>query len=99
MSEEREMIEAVRTAFVDEFKPFAELSVAGLSLDSAEQSLHDLNALKVRHTGKKSPIAGTMKLIGKVAPEERSAFGQMVQSVEKEIVASIEAAETTLRKV
>ncbi|MBK7513449.1 MAG: phenylalanine--tRNA ligase subunit alpha [Chloracidobacterium sp.] len=65
---------------------------------SGEELSRDLAELKIRHTGKKSAIAGTMKLIGQVAPEERGAFGQMVQSVEKEIVSSIEAAETTLNE-
>src|SRR6266404_5085612 len=37
-----------------------------------------------------------MKLIGKVAPEERGKFGQVVQSVEKEIVSAIERAEFRL---
>jgi phenylalanyl-tRNA synthetase alpha chain len=98
MSEEREKIEAVRASFNDEFKPFADLSVDGLTLAAAEELMRDLAALKIRHTGKKSPIAGTMKLVGQVAPEERSAFGQLVQSAEKEIVAAIESAETTLRQ-
>lgn len=96
MSEEVEKVEAVRTAFRDEFEPFAELRLDGTTLNDAQEMMRALGDLKVRHSGKKSAIAGTMKLIGKVPPEGRSEFGQLVQSVEKEITAAIEAAEATL---
>ena len=39
-----------------------------------------------------------MKLVGRLAPEERGHFGQMVQSVEREIAGSIEAAEAKLER-
>ncbi|MEP7212341.1 MAG: phenylalanine--tRNA ligase subunit alpha [Acidobacteriota bacterium] len=97
MSEEREQIEAVRTAFHEEFAPFADLDASGMTLTSAEELLRGIAALKVRQTGKKSPIAATMKLVGRVAPEERSSFGQLVQSVEKEIVSMIETSEGVLK--
>ncbi|MEO7538860.1 MAG: hypothetical protein ABIV21_02450, partial [Pyrinomonadaceae bacterium] len=96
MSDEVDKVEAVRTAFRDEFKPFAILDLDGMSLNDAQDLMRELSDLKVRHSGKKSAIAGTMKLIGKVSPEGRSEFGQLVQSVEKEITAAIEIAETTL---
>ncbi|HQX56210.1 MAG TPA: phenylalanine--tRNA ligase subunit alpha [Pyrinomonadaceae bacterium] len=98
MSEVREKVDEVKNAFFDEFERFRELDLSSASLASGEELSRDLAELKIRHTGKKSAIAGTMKLIGQVAPEERGAFGQMVQSVEKEIVSSIEAAETTLNE-
>ena len=96
MSEEKDQVDAVRNAFNDEFARFAGLQAAGLPLDDLEEHLKSLNDLKVRHTGKKSAIAGTMKLIGKLSPVERASFGQLVQSVENEISASIEEAETKL---
>jgi len=96
MSEEKERIETVRTAFTDEFAPFANFSLDGTPLSSAEELMRELGDLKIRHTGKKSPIAQAMKLIGRVPAEERGAFGQMVQSAEKEIISTIEAAENTL---
>ncbi|MDQ3041990.1 MAG: phenylalanine--tRNA ligase subunit alpha [Acidobacteriota bacterium] len=37
------------------------------------------------------------KLIGQVAPEERGAFGQAVQSVEKELVSTIDSADEKLK--
>lgn len=96
MSEEREKVEEVRTAFLSEFGRFRDLDLSTASLASANELSRELAELKVRHTGKRSAIAGTMKLIGRVAPEERSAFGQLVQSVEKDIVSMIETAEAAL---
>ncbi|MGH9820486.1 MAG: phenylalanine--tRNA ligase subunit alpha [Pyrinomonadaceae bacterium] len=58
--------------------------------------LREVGDLKIRHTGKKSEIAGAMKLIGKVAPEERGNFGQLVQSIEKGIASKIEETESRL---
>ncbi len=98
MSEEKDKVEAVRTAFAQEFARFADLNLDGTSLADAEALMKEVGDLRVRHTGKKSAIAATMKLIGKVAPEERGPFGQMVQSVEKDIADSIESVETRLRE-
>jgi phenylalanyl-tRNA synthetase alpha chain len=75
------------------------LSVGGLGLTDAEMLLREVAELKIKHTGKKSAISGAMKLIGKVAPEERGNFGQFVQSAEKEIVSEIEVAESKLNEV
>src|SRR3954453_1710914 len=97
MSEVEDKGEAVRTAFHVEFAPFADLQIDGLSLDAARELMRQLTDLKVRHTGKRSEIAGTMKLIGQVPPEERAAVGQVVQTVEKEITASLENAEQVLK--
>jgi len=97
MSEERDKVEAVRASFVAEFASFADLGLDGASLADVESMLRELGEVKIRHTGKKSEIAATMKLIGRVAPDERSAFGQLVQSVEKEIAASIDSAEAQLQ--
>ncbi len=98
MSEEIDRVEAVRTAFNQEFERFADLKPEGLGLADAETYLRDLSELKIKHTGKKSDIAGAMKLIGKVAPDERSNFGQLVQSVEKDIVESIGSVEAKLNE-
>ena len=96
MSEEKEKVEAVRSAFAEQFAKFADLDLSGASLDAVEALQSELAQLKVRHTGKKSEIVAAMKLIGRVVPEERAAFGQMVQAVEKEIAVSIDDAESRL---
>ena len=97
MSDERQRVEAARTAFAQDFEQFADLKLNG-SLADAETRLREVGELKVRHTGKKSALSEAKKLIGKVAPEERGAFGQFVQSVEKEIVSRIEEIESRLNE-
>lgn len=97
MSEAREKVEAARSAFTGEFERFSNLNLNSRSLADAESLSRELGDLKVRHTGKKSAIAEAKKLIGKVAPEERGEFGQIVQSVEKEITGTIEKTESVLR--
>ena len=98
MSDAIEKVEAARSAFAEDFGRYKDLNLNGSSLADAEMILREVGELKIRHTGKKSELAGTKKLIGKVAPEERGEFGQIVQSVEKEIVDSIESAESLLRE-
>jgi len=98
MSDEKDKVEAIRSVFTTEFERFTDLSLDGTPLSDAEAMLRELGELKIKHTGKKSAIADAKKLIGKVAPEERGNFGQFVQSVEKEIVSSIESAETKLNE-
>ena len=98
MSEEKDKVETIRTAFTAEFERFADLGLDGIALNDAEVMLREVGELKIKHTGKKSAIADAKKLIGKVAPEERGNFGQLVQSVEKEIVSSIESTEAKLNE-
>ena len=96
MSDEREMVEAARSAFEQEFARFNDLKLDGLSFADAELLSREIADLKVRQTGKKSAIAAAKGLVGRVAPGERSAFGQLVQTAEREIVESIEHIETIL---
>src|SRR5688500_7682117 len=99
MSEERKQIEAIQISFEKEFGRFVDLrnKINSLSLSLAENLQREIGEFKTRHTGKKSEIANAKKLIGRVAPEERGAFGQFVQSVEKKIVTAIDEAETNLK--
>jgi phenylalanyl-tRNA synthetase alpha chain len=98
MSEERKQVDQIREAFEKEFGRFVDLrnKINSLSLSVAENLQREISEFKTKHTGKKSEIANAKKLIGRVAPEERGAFGQFVQSVEKKIVTAIEEAETNL---
>ncbi|MBX3289631.1 MAG: phenylalanine--tRNA ligase subunit alpha [Acidobacteria bacterium] len=96
MSEAKEKVESAQNAFTAEFVRFVDLNLNGSDLADAEALMRELGELKIRHTGKKSALAESKKLIGKVAPEERGEFGQYVQSVEKEIVSQIETVETAL---
>jgi phenylalanyl-tRNA synthetase alpha chain len=99
MSEEKKQIEEIKSVFEREFGRFAGLSskIKDLSLVVAENLQRELSEFKIKHTGKKSEIAGAKKLIGRVAPEERGAFGQFVQTVEKEIVSKIDEADEKLK--
>ena len=99
MSQEKEQIELIRKNFEQDFGKFAKLKseVSNLNLPDAENLQRELSEFRTKHTGKKSEIAGAKKLIGRVAPEERGAFGQFVQVIEKEIVTAIEEAESNLK--
>ena len=65
-------------------------ALTGLDLEAAIAEERALGELRTRHLGKKSALAATKKLIGRVAPEERAAFGQLVQSTEAAMVQAIE---------
>ncbi|CAN5609668.1 phenylalanine--tRNA ligase subunit alpha [soil metagenome] len=99
MIEQKEQVEKIREAFNQEFGRFADFraDVNGLNLADAESLSRELGELKTKHTGKKSEIANAKKLIGRVAPEMRGAFGQFVQAVEKEIFGAIEEVENNLK--
>ena len=95
-------VEAVREAFEQEFGRFTRFRPeggdgAGVStLAEAETLLRELSDLRTRHTGKKSALANLKKLIGRVAPEERAAFGQQVQQIEADIAAALDEARHSL---
>jgi phenylalanyl-tRNA synthetase alpha chain len=95
-------VEAARKAFEQEFERFASFTGAPatltrLDLDTAVAEERALGELRTRHTGKKSLLAATKKLIGRVAPEQRAAFGQLVQSTEASLVQSLDLAEQSLK--
>ena len=80
-------VEAASKAFEQEFERFARFTgdpsaLTGIDLETAISEERALADLRTRHLGKKSALAATKKLIGHVAPEERAAFGQLVQSAE-----------------
>jgi phenylalanyl-tRNA synthetase alpha chain len=66
-------------------------------LSVAENLQREISEFKIRHTGKKSEIANAKKLIGRVAPAERGAFGQFVQTIEKEIISRIDETDEKLK--
>src|ERR1700755_3554985 len=82
-------VASVREAFEREFGRFARFraydDTKGLKLDEAETLLREVKELSTRHTSKKSAVSQLMKLVGRVAPEERARFGQTVQQLDKEI--------------
>jgi phenylalanyl-tRNA synthetase alpha chain len=96
MDDPKQQVEAARQAFALDFAPFANAQYAALSLPEAESKLRELSDLTTRHTGKKSELAATKKLIGRVASDERGAFGQFVQGAERDITAQLEEAGNAL---
>src|SRR5262249_40688307 len=98
-----QQVEAARKAFEQEFERFASFTgdsarIAGLDLDAAIVEERALAELRTRHLGKKSALAATKKLIGRVAADDRAAFGQLVQSTEASIVGTLEQAEQNLKQ-
>jgi phenylalanyl-tRNA synthetase alpha chain len=98
MSEAKEKVESAKLAFTEDIARFESLELNGSGLADAEGLLRELGDLRIRHTGKKSELAQSKKLIGKVAAEERGTFGQHVQAVEREISTRLEAAESRLKE-
>ena len=95
-------VETASKAFEQEFERFARFTgdraqPAGQTLSQAEVELRALSDLRSRHLGKKSALAASKKMIGRIAPEERGAFGQLVQHTEAHIVESINQTEQTLK--
>ena len=95
-------VEAASKAFEQEFGRFARFTgdpsgFAGLDLEAAVAEERALADLRTRHLGKKSALAAAKKLIGRVAPEERAAFGQLVQSREADLQKALEHAEQALK--
>lgn len=97
----KQRAENARKAFEQEFERFARFRTgvsddAGLTLKDAETLQRELSDLRTRHTGKKSELASIKKMIGRVAPEERAAFGQLVQQLEAAVGRAAEEAESAL---
>jgi phenylalanyl-tRNA synthetase alpha chain len=93
--------EAVREAFEQEFGRFARFSnnegPGDLSLGELETLLRELEELRIRHTGKKSQLAALKKAIGRVALEDRAAFGQAATEVNNQIVNDLDEAQAKLK--
>src|SRR6267378_1613505 len=95
-------VENARKAFEQEFERFARFTGAqpattALSLEQGEAEQRALTELRTRHLGKKSPLAGSKKMIGQVAAEERATFGQLVQQTEAGILQKVGDAEQTVK--
>jgi phenylalanyl-tRNA synthetase alpha chain len=95
-----QQVEAASKAFEQEFERFARftLDLNDLPLEEAVAEERALAELRTRHLGKKSALAGAKKLIGRVAPDSRAAFGQLVQSTEANILEQVSQAEQNLKQ-
>ncbi|HEV7643787.1 MAG TPA: phenylalanine--tRNA ligase subunit alpha [Pyrinomonadaceae bacterium] len=97
MTEPKEQVKMAGEAFEKEFERFNNLSSQSQTLSEAEGLLKELGELRVKHTGKKSEMAGLKKLIGQVAPEERADFGKVIQAAEAKVNTSLDGADATLK--
>src|SRR5258705_8988308 len=97
-----EQVETARKAFETEYERFARFTdnsaASNMSLEQALEERRSLAELRTRHLGKKSSLAATRKLISRVAPDERAAFGQLVQAIEVFITEKVDAAEQSLKE-
>jgi phenylalanyl-tRNA synthetase alpha chain len=95
-------VEAATKAFEQEFERFVrftdENGMCGLTVEQGQAEERALAELRTRHLGKKSALATTKKLIGKVPAEQRAAFGQQVQAAEVCVVEKLEAAELAVKQ-
>ena len=94
-------VEAASKAFEQEFERFARFTGASVShadigLREAESDQRALAELRTKHFGKKSLLAASKKAIGRVPPEERASFGQLVQQIEARLLQQVELAEVAL---
>ena len=96
-----QQVEAATKAFEQEFERFVrftdENGMRGLTVEQGQAEERALAELRTRHLGKKSALASTKKLIGKVPAEQRAAFGQQVQAAEVCVVEKLEAAELAVK--
>jgi phenylalanyl-tRNA synthetase alpha chain len=98
----QDQVKAASKAFEQEFERFARFTgdsaaLSGLDLEAATAEERALAELRTRHLGKKSALAATKKLIGRVPAEERAAFGQLVQSTEAGLLKALDQAEQSLK--
>ncbi|MEO8573892.1 MAG: hypothetical protein ABI481_07970, partial [Pyrinomonadaceae bacterium] len=82
MSDVQAQIESLKAAFIEELGQLSDVSVDDIKLPEAEAQLKQVGEAKVTYTGKKSRLAELKKAIGKAAPEERAATGQLIQQLE-----------------
>ena len=91
-----EQVEAARKAFEQDIERFARFT--GLDLNQLLEKQRALADVRTVHLGKKSALASMKKLIGRVQPEARAAFGQLVQSAEANVSESLKEAEERLKE-
>lgn len=74
----------------------AKITEEALGKISGAESLDALNEVRVEYLGKKGHITAVMKEMKNVAPEDRPAFGQMVNDARSKVEEALEAAKEAL---
>src|SRR4051812_19971848 len=96
MSDGIGQVNELKGRLASEVAPLDSLELESLSIQDAEARLRELGDLRVKLTGKKSELSAVMKQIGAVAPQQRAEFAQAVQSINKDVTAKLDAAESQL---
>lgn len=68
---------------------------AQVELDAADSS-EALEQFRIRYLGTKGQLKGLMKLLGSVAPQERPALGQQINTLQADLTAAFEARKQAL---
>src|SRR6185369_9421967 len=94
-------VESITKAFEQDFGRFASFSddpstLSALGLEAALDEQRAVAELRTRYLGKKSELAATKKLIGRVAPEDRASFGQLVQATQDKLETMLDQVELNL---
>src|SRR5215211_8363049 len=94
-------VESIIKAFEQDIERFASFiddpsALSVLSLDDAISEQRSVAELRTRYLGKKSALAATKKLIGRIPPEERAGFGQFVQATEDKLETKLVQIELSL---
>lgn len=89
-------IEQLENVLAGETAALTEMSVEGLSLVEAEERSRAVSDARVRLTGRKSDLAAIKKTIGSVPPEERAAYAQRIQTLERGVLDVLDHAESKL---
>ena len=74
------------------------LKEAALSQINAAGGLEKLNEIRVAFLGKKGEITSVLKSLKEIAPQERPAFGQLVNDARSMIEEKLEEKKRTLEK-
>ncbi len=90
----QQQLEAAGKAFEQEFERFV-VDSSDWTLAMKQRALADL---RTRHFGKKSELAASKRLIGRVPAEERAAFGQLVQSLVDRYEGMVDKVELELKE-
>jgi phenylalanyl-tRNA synthetase alpha chain len=74
-----------------------DLRAAATDAISNTSSTADLEAARIRYTGKKSDLTAIMRVMGRLSPEERKSLGAAANTVKGEIEGALEARGAQLR--
>jgi len=95
-------VESITKAFEEDIERFVRFGdsavVSELDLETAIAEQRAVADLRTRYLGKKSALAATKKLIGRVAPEARATFGQLVQATEDQFQMRLDQIGTALTR-